>query len=72
MIQISVGTKLFRCEIPRFAFSKMEHQAQRLVNCVPCTKKKPDIGTQKTPERYFVSRNHRTNRDRTIVMDNIH
>jgi hypothetical protein len=68
-MQIFVGNKLFSCEVPKFALSKMEHQAQRLMNCVPYIKKKPDIGTRKTPERYFVSRNHRRNTSRTSVMD---
>jgi hypothetical protein len=68
-MQIFVGNKLFRYEIPKVALSKMEHQAQRLMNCVPYIKKKPDIGARKMPERYFVSRNHRRNRSRISVMD---
>ena len=69
LIQIFVGNQLFSGEILKFALSKMEHQAQKLMNCVPYIKKKPDIGTRKTPERYFVSRNHRRSRSKISVMD---
>jgi hypothetical protein len=69
-MQIFVGNQLFSGEIPELALSKMEHQGQKLMNCVPYNKNKPDIATRKTPERYFVSRNHRRNRSRISVMDN--
>jgi hypothetical protein len=62
-MQVFVGTKLFRCEFQRLPYQKWN------TNCIPYTKKKPDIGTQKTPEIYFVSTNHTTKRNRTSVMD---
>jgi hypothetical protein len=56
--------------IPKFALSKMEFQAQRLMNCISDSKKKPDIRRRKRrKDTSFQGTSEQTARSRTRGME---